>query len=774
MSIADVILNSAKRYLYPKLMTVADDLVNVSSAIGKSASASLDYNPALESMHTWLTRTAKDDIAIARQAARSIHSPSMVLGRTEAGRKIINAGTTTQLEWNKFVHPRMEGIDKASRGIKSEYASAYDAVADPTLIPTLSEKAKKMRDFAKTDYDFLWNRYALLESGNDVEGFNAAVNLIKKVEVSPEEIKALSPGGQKAYGILIEKVDNYATRLWDREEALANITKQRDKFASKLSANTNPSRQKFYAEKVAEYQKSLDTLSGGTDPLTYKNLPGEYFFKYQVKRKPNAPGGYVHDLPRAYRSYVYSMAKKTIDEPGIKEMVKAYKELPFEDKAYARNYIREFAGLGERNWFDKMAGEIASFEYVRTLGFFNLRSPLVNLTQQLNTFLDAGPTASIKGYIRALSKESTGEKAWLGTGLQYEAPHTLTEDISPNAGVMERLKRVTGVLFNLAENANRKHAFLTYLTKYEEKLGVGNPEAVKKAIAGVHNSQFQYGRVDMPMILRRGPGRLIGQFTSFPIKQIEFYQRLWKKDPKRVIVAAGIMWGGNKAVGDVLGIDLSNSLGFGISFGEALNMFTSASKGDLDEAVAHGKMVFAQGSGILPSGPGPAVSGLMKLGASIGKGTFGETLKTELLPINYQRVEQLIDSIKNRSMATEEGKVPIFGPSGEMKFEQGLVRTISELGPKSKERTKKQLEWYKQSTFDQLESKRKRIIAETIAIGNNDKAERLIEKWGIVPTRDAIYEAMQRRNLPREARKKWQQAELRQLAREEQDLTEEE
>ena len=771
MSIADVIYNSAKRYLYPKLMTLGDDLLNAGEAVAKTDIEGVfaDFNPATETVYRWLSKETPKVMRSGRQILDEIHSPSMVLGRTEPGRKIIDLFTQNELSKNRFLGPRLEGLTKASRRIGEDEAErVFNALEEPQLIASLSEKAKKLRDFLKTDYDYTWNRYVLGKAGNDPTTYNKAVRLATKEKVLPEEVEALGPQGKEAYNLLKQKVENYAPHTWDREEIVDHLSKQRETFSMKYASTQDPVKQKLYRQKVVEYENSLNKLMGG-DPLTYENLPKEFLFRHELVRK--GAQGYKKDAVRSYRSYVYSLARKMYDEPAVKQAAELYKQLPYDQRPYAKWYLREYAGYNQRSVWDRVAGEIASFEYIRTIGFWNLRSPIVNLTQQLNTFADAGFTASVKGYARALSREPIGEKLWKASALKMEVPQALTEELHPNAGTMDRLKRITGYFFNLAETANRKHAFLTYLTKYEQELGKESPKAIKKAIDGVHKTQFMYGRVDMPKVLRSGAGRVVGQFSSFTIKQVEFLQKLLKENPLKAATWAGIMYGGNSFAGNVLGIDLSNALGFGISFGEALKAFTSMTKGDLDEAAAHGKMAFAQGSGILPSGPGPAISGAMKIGASIGAGTLGETLKQELLPVNYQRVEQIIDSIKNRSMATEAGKVPIFGKGGEMKFEQGLVRTLSELGPKSKERTTKQLEWYKQSTFDQLESKRKRIIAETIAVGNTNKAEKLIERWGVVPTRDAIYEAIQRRNLPREMRAKWQQAESRQLAREERDLT---
>src|SRR3972149_5897171 len=122
---------------------------------------------------------------------------------------------------------------------------------------------------------------------------------------------------------------------------------------------------------------------------------------------------------------------------------------------------------------------------------------------------------------------------------------------------MDKLRRVLGFMFNKAEEYNRKHAFMTYYSKYEN-LGeteaikradsfcftkififgvenLGETEAIKRAVEGVHKTQFQYGKVGMPKILRTPVGRVGLQFSSFSIKQIEFLQKLMKEDPRKVL-----------------------------------------------------------------------------------------------------------------------------------------------------------------------------------------------------------------------------------------------
>ncbi len=201
--------------------------------------------------------------------------------------------------------------------------------------------------------------------------------------------------------------------------------------------------------------------------------------------------------------------------------------------------------------------------------------------------------------------------------------------------------------------------------------------------------------------------------------------------------------------------------------------YSVMTKGEFDEMLTHGALTFSQGSGILPSGPGPAIQAVKNITKALTKGeSVSEALVKEILPVQWQRAEDILSSIKDR---TVEGKVPIGKMKGlpfqrevsDVYFEQGLGRSLFEIaGPKTAERTEKSAEWYKQSRMDLLEGKRKRLIAELIAGGQGDKAQELIKKYQVVPTRDSIHEAMLRRNVPREQRARYQKAAQRQRVRE--------
>lgn len=696
----------------------------------------------------------------------TIHSSDYVMNKTPGGRKIVSDFALADIGERNFIEAHLSKFEEATKGIKKltpESRNTFLALENRLPVEQLTVQEKKAFDFTKGQFDFLGKQYTeFLAKGR--EGYNAVVRMNqsgRSIDDVPDELK-------EAYEFYSRLRKHYAPHIFNKDEYLDYATKHIDDLAGKAQLTKDPRKIEDLGSKIKVLEDSIKRFQGG-DPLAYESLPKEFIFRSQLQRKGAV--GFSEDIVSQYRRYVFDMAKKTYTDDAVKRAVTTYyNELPMEQRQYAKWFIRDFAGYNSRSAWDEIAGKVAGVEYVRTLGF-NFRSPIANLTQQFNTIADVGPKWAMKGYLKAFTEE--GKVLWERSGLHVEAPTALTEDLSPTASWLEKVKRVTGYFFNLAENANRRHALSSYYEKYISQ-GMSEEDSLRRAIDGVHKTQFLYGRVGMPKVLRTAAGRVGLQYSSFTIKQLEFLHNLAKEDPVKFIGWVGMTTGSNYTVGQALGIDLSGVLGFGVNFGEALEMLRSASHGDLEETWAHGKLAFAEGSGILPSGFGPAASGVMKIGTAISKGEkVGETLYRELTPVATQRAGELIRSISNRQLAKEPGTLPRISPTGEYLYDLPAYRLL--LGPafRPKIETEKSKRLFMSGVYDQLDSKRKRIIAEAIANGNVDKAKRLVGKWNVMPEASSIREQMMRKTLPREQRKKYIQREQRQLVREQVALSKE-
>lgn len=774
------LLNLGRRMAAPFLARRADDIVDGTLSYAIQSPEHLEgWLPETgQTLHQWLRDTV-GELKLGSTWTRlkqEVHSPDMILGDMEPGRRILNSGSYTQLDKGKFLHPILEKYNKARGGIVEESeasARAFNALQDPSLVVGLDKKEKGLYDFLKETYDYTAKTYTRFLAKDDAT-YNTVMRLVgQKESVDQAIVDALPEHAKLAYDFAKRRIENYAPHFFDREQLIEMFQNTLTNLQLKQSQATSPKAAEKIGKTMKDYVESISRLSGG-DPLAWEILPKDFLFRHELVRK--GAEGYRRDAIKSFNNYIFSLARKMFDEPAIKSMAEDYKQLPFHLRPYAKWFIRDFAGYNQKNVWDQLAGQIAGFEYLRTLGW-NLRSPIVNLTQQVNTWVDAGLKWSKVGYVRMYSPEM--KALWKESGLGIEVPQALTEDLGVNATKADKLRRVFGYFFNKAEGFNRKHAFSTYFSKYEH---LGEAEAMKKAIDGVHKTQFQYGKMGMPKLLRSAPGRVGLQFSSYSIKQIEFLQKLIRENPKKALMWVGGTTVGNWTLQELLGLDLSNALGFGVNLGEAVQMVRSASKGELADAWMHGKMSFAQGTGLLPSGPGPFVGSLIKITSALSRGEkVPETVWKELKPIAWQRVDDLLESVLHRAEAPTPGKIPVFKgaealgevapsifgePRKEMVMEETPFKTGVQQLFRTTERTKKTAKWYKEIEFDRRDSARKQEIARLIVAGRGEKAGELIKKWKVVPTRDAVYEELLRKHLPREMRKDYIMRELRQRIRE--------
>lgn len=761
------LMQSIKRLRNPALAWKADELVNDSLPYLSSVPDAFEDSSKFASTHQWLKSSAQEVGNYWDRLKREFHSPDMVIGHEPGGKTILDAGTTAQLEKGKFLDPVLHNYSQARGGIKQGTDASqkvFDALEAPGLVGQLGPEEKKLHDYLKGTYDYTHKMYSL----HLVEGNQQAYNKVLRLSLrnaDDAEILSLSEPEKKAYDFMKRKIGDYAPHFFDREQLLDMFQTKLQEKLMKAQGTKVPDKIAQYMDEAKDYEASIQRLQGG-DPLSWEGLPKEFVFRHEMVRRGEK--GYTRDAIKSFNNYIFSLARKMYDEPAVQNMRLGYDQLPFELRPYARWFIRDFAGYNQRNVWDDLAGQVAGFEYMRTLGL-NLRSPIVNLTQQFNTVVDAGLRDSWKGWMKTFTRE--GEEMWRKSGLPIEVPMSFTEELSPYATKMDQLKRVLGYFFNKAENFNRKHAFLTYMAKNE-----GDPDALKKAIDGVHKTQFLYGKLGMPKALRHPAGRVGLQFSSFSIKQAEFLYKLAKESPTKLLTWVGGTMGGNYTLQELLGVDLSNALGFGVNVGEAIQMVRDAGKGEFDEAWEHAKLSVASGGGILPSGPGPAVSGLLNIAKGIKEGTGLEALKEELTPVQAQRITSLVRSYQNKNLSGQ-GKLPIlakpsiFGePFREVVGQQPAWKSMVEaFGPQLTERTKKRFEDLKAGRMEILDSRRKHEIARLMVEGNVSKASELIKRWNIVPSTDAIREEALRKRLPREQRTRFIRRMQRMAVREEQE-----
>ena len=578
----------------------------------------------------------------------------------------------------------------------------------------------------------------------------------KQHEILKENwVKNLPEGEQKAFDILSRQIKDYLPHIFETEDLIAAFTEEISIINNKLKTATDPGAITQYKNRLRKLEESTTKLKGG-GMITYESLPSNVRFRFFETRQGKA--GYSFDAMKAYETYLAGIAKKIYYEPMLKKVGELHKQLNPNMRDYNKWYIRDFMGWN-KSPFDDLAGMIASFQWMRTLGL-NPRSAIVNLTQRLNTVAEVGVEHSIRGEKFAFTKE--GKRLFDDTGIAREVPTVLLEGPVPEG--MEKIRATVGFMFNKVEIGNRRHAFLSAVLKARDgkvgkqsakRFGIPDPKNMTEAqiiqygIDVVHRTQFRYGKVGMPKMLRTPAGRLAFQFWSFPIKQVELMTRWARYNPSKLIKWIAMAEGGNIAVKKVLDEDLSNALGFGITWGEALEAMKSIPENDWRGFYRHMRLAFSGGGGMLPSGLGPTATGAIKVADAFTRGKGWKAIKKEITPIQFKRMSAAYKAVMNK----QGDLYPIYDSNKHlMYYITAKELTERTFGPRPARESELYVEWQRKRLFQDEYKELVQDAVNAIVDGNDKEFDSLVDKYGVVPTDEQILAEIQRRELSQQER----------------------
>ena len=720
---------------------------------------------------------------------------------------------------NSFLYRHLKGYDEATKGMKKggeKSIKVGQALDGKISLDKLNPKERKAYDFFKKDFEFLINEAAHRAAGSE-EAFQRVLRAVKAekpktgklAELSPEEmteytqlkeaasrirgkrkvaalegeektqyaalqkemsnlrnksyVDKLPEGEQEAYRILSSKISNYLPHLFDPKELLEAFRIDLATAQEKLRTATNKSSRTKYRKRVVNLEQSIAKLEGGK-LITFEQLPKDIFFRFFSPRKGKA--GYSFDAMKAYETYLYGITRKMFDEPALKRTKQLFDNVDPELKPYTKDLVRHYMGY-DKHIGDNLANAITTFEWIRTLGF-NPRSAVVNLSQRINTVAYAGEKYAAKAEKMMLTDKEVANKLFDETGIAREVPAVLTE--GPTSVGMKTVNDMARAMFNYVELGNRKHAFLAGYLKGKDvgtKRGMAGDAleafAKKEGVKTVHETQFRYGKLGMPKLYWNPTARVAFQFTSYPLKQARFLYRLWKKDKVAFLKYVAYAEGINYTLQELLDADMSNALGFGVTWGEALKTVFELAEGDTKGALRHAKQTVNLGGGLLPSGFGPTVSGALAIADAADQGKGIEQLKKELTPVMVRRLAQTYKGIKHGA----QGEYPIYDDKGHLIYSatgrQLLQRTV---GPRPAEELHRSQDIEARRNLEQEMAEVMFAITEAFIEGDVDKVADLVTKYGIMPTDKMIENEIKRRELTEEERKEFGKEEMYQMMRE--------
>lgn len=635
-------------------------------------------------------------------------------------------------------------LDLAARGIKegSESDLRVGSALDGKIQRSdLSLTERKLYDVLRGKFDHLLDRYVKSAASSDKSYRDIVYRANKREAPNPN----WTPDELKAYELMMRRVKDYLPHIFDRDALLAEFKVEAAQIRQKLSTEIQSSKLNFQKSRLRELESSIQKLQGG-ELVTYDSLPTSIRMRFFEPRKGKK--GYSLSAVKAYRTYLSGIRRKLYDEPAVRVAAELHKSLDPSLREYNKWYVRRYLGW-DKHKLDSLAGAISSFQWMRTLGL-NPRSAVVNLTQRINTITEVGPKYSLAGQKAAFTR--AGKEAFDRTGIAREIPQVLLEGDSPVG--MENVRAIVGYLFNKVELGNRRHAFLSGRAKALAS-GKSEPQASRAGVDTVHRTQFRYGRVGMPRVLSHPVGRIGLQFWSYPIKQMELIVRWAKTDPKKLLTYIALAEGGKETLKQLLNVDLSNALGFGMNLGEAIQALRDIPDGDFRGFFRHMRLAMSEGGGMLPSGLGPTPSSLLKVIEKAKESRGLEALGKELSPVMTNRMVQTYKAITKRHVDKEgKGLYPIYNQDKQLMYyltgKQLLMRSI---GPRSATETKQYVDFRKDYLLDKEHQDILRDITRAIIDGNDKKANLLINKYGLVPSEKALVNEALRRELPYEERR---------------------
>ena len=599
----------------------------------------------------------------------------------------------------------------------------------------------------KSVYDALASKASALKGNRKLDDLSVdEMEAYKKLNKTMQDVRhigwvnKLSPGDRQAYSMLRRKVKDYLPHIFDQDELAQTFKNEIDRLEGMVRLETKPVELTKLKNRLKGLYEAVNKMHGG-GIVKYQDLPRDFRLRFLDVRKGKQ--GYQLDAMKAYQTYLYGFAKKFYGDPALKQVGELFKQVEPSLRPYARWFIEDWAGLGPRTRAQQIAGGIASYQWMTKLGM-NPRSALVNYTQRLNTIAEVGEKWSMKGWAKGWTDE--GKELFRKSGVAQEVPSVMMEGVVP-AG-MERLRQTLGWLFTKVELGNRKHAFLA---GYERALAQGLDEkaAMQAGIDLVHKTQFRYGKVGMPKQLRSPLGRLAFQFWSYPIKQVEFMVKLAKENPLKLAKLLAYAEGGNYLLGEFLNVDMSNAMGVGFNWGEALRTLQEASKGDIRQAYRHIRLVPKE-SGLLPTGFGPTLDSALEWTKAVERGHGTEEALKAVMPIQGVKLWKAWEAVAKG----EPGKYPTFDRRDrQIQTLTGPELLMETLGPKVKSSSRRYEEG---KAFDAAGREYDQLIetiVSQIVRGKLKSASELMSKYGVEASDERIDKALENRHIPAHVRR---------------------
>jgi hypothetical protein len=362
----------------------------------------------------------------------------------------------------------------------------------------------------------------------------------------------------------IEKITQWYKRVGGSEEASQRIFKYLDGQSIKLEgeelkvAGEIQVYLKDWADKlnlpqdrrIASYITHIfekDFIQKEFDPeiakLIQDRVPGSVYDPFLESRLGKQ--GYVEDAFRALDAYVKRATRKYNMDEALEGLSRKAENLDVDSWNYVKKYADRINMRPDDvdNLIDNMVKsspigyklgqrpvamttrKLRQSIYRGTLGL-NIGSAIRNLTQGVNTYAQLGEKYTAIGYYKMVKSLISGGKELSETGVLRS---NMIEDrtISAVKKFWEQADKGLFSFFELAEKVNRGGAYFGAKARAIAG-GKTEKEAIQEGIEMARKTQFTFGSVDTPVALQSDIAKVLTQFQSFNIKQVEFLAEMVK------------------------------------------------------------------------------------------------------------------------------------------------------------------------------------------------------------------------------------------------------
>lgn len=373
------------------------------------------------------------------------------------------------------------------------------------------------------------------------------------------------------------RIPAYAFIDWTDSQLRHNVSMVIDMLRKKKEKGLLLSNEEDLLNKLRDVKLAIDA----GDYEKFKNLVPYLPISVKIPHIKKRTIGYIDEVMdvssfNMMAKYLENVSRFMFDQPVL-QYYKLNNHLIKNDfaKKYVNWYIKNLFGYTER--VSKLSSILTGFQYLSGLGF-NIRSAIVNSTQNINTFIELGPDAH--KYMAKAFKSIVARDDIFNQALKYfpysEQLQGLKTMMRTTIPILDNLEDAAYYLFSKVELTNK---MMSYFSAYHKAIDMGNKiprvadllkkgytlqeAAARYAVDVMKDTQFVYGLTGMPKIFYSSLLRPILTFSTFPIKQTELFVKWAKENPVKLVSYLVV---GNKLLDtfDNMGLDLYNAVSLGI------------------------------------------------------------------------------------------------------------------------------------------------------------------------------------------------------------------